>query len=673
MSVNAHRLDHLVWLFLRLFLICIIILTATPMPTTANDLPWRDKGTPFGMVAALGNRVREDEIDKAVRLMREAGVQWQREEIFWDKVQQQPDGPFTWTGDGSGLYNYDRSIEAQVAADINVLGLLDYNPAWFKGRNPHPHEWLEDWGDFVYATVSRYGRERGWIKYWELWNEPNLERSGYESGLYDVWDFVRILEVGRAAALAADPEAKIVMGGLASIWSVPPSPHNYDYFDYIERVAQLGGWDQVDILAIHPYRPDAPEGSPWRRDWAVDFRDEMRRLDDILWTYGSKPVWLTEWGWSTHTGWPGVDLDTQAFYLVRAYILALAHPSIEKVFWYDFRNDTSPNAAYDQPVYDQNNDQYHYGLLNRTYPLDANRGDLRKPAFMAYRTLTQMLAGLGIEEVVYDGETPGHEHVYWYRFAGSGRRVDVLWRTIDTSPSLTLNCGCRQALVRGWNGQVKRLLYTDDGNLTLRLDAIGAPMYVEYDPPSVPGGEQFTSTGHSLRGAFQAYWYANGGLARFGYPLTEELIEPEYGSGRPRVVQYFERARFEHFPEFSGTRYEVQLGHLGTDALRRQGIDWQALPRVPDAPPECRFFAETGHSLCPPFREVWEQKGGLALLGYPLTEAFEATQGDSGLPYTVQYFERARFERHDDLAGTPYEVQLGLLTRELITSWGIMP
>src|SRR4029079_9003154 len=95
----------------------------------ADPLPWRDKSTPFGMVTAVANRVRTDEIDTYVALMREAGVQWSREEIFWDKVQRDPHGPFQWSGDGSGLYDYEHSVGAQVAAGIHILGLLDYNPA----------------------------------------------------------------------------------------------------------------------------------------------------------------------------------------------------------------------------------------------------------------------------------------------------------------------------------------------------------------------------------------------------------------------------------------------------------------------------------------------------------------------------------------------------------------
>src|SRR6266508_6014281 len=105
-------------LFVALSLATVLLastLAATP-PAAADPLPWRDKGSPFGMVTAIGNRVRDDEIDSYVGLLREAGVQWSREEFFWHKVQPQQGGPFQWNGDGGGLYNYDHAIAAQTAA-----------------------------------------------------------------------------------------------------------------------------------------------------------------------------------------------------------------------------------------------------------------------------------------------------------------------------------------------------------------------------------------------------------------------------------------------------------------------------------------------------------------------------------------------------------------------------
>jgi hypothetical protein len=636
-------------------------------PTAARPSAAPDKSSPFGMVTAVGNRVRTDEIDRYVGLLREAGVQWSREEIFWDKVQRDPGGPFTWNGDGSGFYDYDHSIAAQASAGINVLGLLDYNPAWFKGQNPPPEAWIKEWGDYVYQTVARYGRG-GPIKYWEIWNEPNLTVSGYESGLYEIKDYARVLGVAHDAAKAADPNAVIVLGGMAAVWSYPPSPTTYDYFDYLEALGKLGAWASFDVLAVHPYRPDAPEGMPWRRDHPLTFAEEMGRIDALMQRYGTRPVWLTEVGWATSRGWPGVSEDQQAQFLSRLYVMAIAQPNVEKIFWYDFRNDNLPSAPYDQPYYNERNYELNYGLVRRTFPLDVNDPALRKPAFLAYRAMTDTLAGLNLQAAIADGRRADMPNTYWYRFGGA-RRVDVLWNTDTPDQVVTIDCGCREALVRHWNGRARYVIYPPGGTFSLKLDEQGAPVYVEYDRPAAAGGQFFAPTGHALRGAFLSFWQASGGLPRFGYPLTEELIEPEAGNGRPRVVQYFERARFEYFPENAGTPYEVQLGLIGESLLSRFGVDWQTQPRVEGAPPECLYFAATGHSLCPPFRARWEELGGLPLLGQPITEPFQATRPDNGQPYTVQYFERARFERHPENAGTPYEVQLGLLGRELLNPY----
>lgn len=656
-----------------LIVLSLIPASTTPPATLAQSFPWRDKSSPFGVVAALGNRVREDEIDAAVDLMVEAGVQWQREEIFWHEVQYTPGGPFYWTGNESGLYNYDRAIEAQVRRGINILGLLDYNPAWFKGKNPTPEEWIEDWGNFVYNAVARYGRDRGWIKYWELWNEPNLAKYGYESGLYTVRDFVRILEVGRAAALAADPEAKIVLGGLASIWGMPPSEYNYDYFEYLLGIAEQGGWDQVDILAIHLYRPEAPEGATGGRYTAMDLRTELDHLDEFLRRFGPKPVWITEIGWPTSAIWPGVDEDTQAFYLIRTYILTIAHASVEKIFWYDFRNDTDPYALYHQPAYDSNNEQYHYGLLRRTYPLSVGRGDIRKPSFVAFRTMTHMLSGLSLTQVIADGNELDMPGIYWYRFSDGRRTVDVVWRTNDTVPELTTYCGCTEALVRSWNGNVKRLIYSGNSHIGFYPDTIGAPMYIEYDPPPAEDGEYFDVTGHRLRGAFRNFWHAHGGLERFGFPITDELIETEYGSGFARTVQYFDRSRLTFFAEHGGTPYQIQAAHLGLESLAQQGVDWYTLPKATNVTTETLYFEQTGHKIEEPFRAFWEQFGGVPMVGYPLSEAVEMVHPETGQPYVVQYFERARIEYYPEHEGEPARIQFGLLGRELITAWGRMP
>lgn len=73
------------------------------------------------------------------------------------------------------------------------------------------------------------------------------------------------------------------------------------------------------------------------------------------------------------------------------------------------------------------------------------------------------------------------------------------------------------------------------------------------------------------------------------------------------------------------------------------------------------YFPETGHSLAFGFKDFWENSGGLPVFGYPLTEEFTEVNPDTGQSYTVQYFQRQRFEYHPENRGTPYEVELGRL------------
>ncbi|MFW6075000.1 MAG: polysaccharide deacetylase family protein, partial [Chloroflexota bacterium] len=88
----------------------------------------------------------------------------------------------------------------------------------------------------------------------------------------------------------------------------------------------------------------------------------------------------------------------------------------------------------------------------------------------------------------------------------------------------------------------------------------------------------FPETRHTLDSDFKQFWQDNGGLFVFGFPISEEFEEDG------RKVQYFERARFEWWPEHEGTRYEVQLGHLGHDAAAANGVDTGRVERVEGAP-----------------------------------------------------------------------------------------
>lgn len=74
----------------------------------------------------------------------------------------------------------------------------------------------------------------------------------------------------------------------------------------------------------------------------------------------------------------------------------------------------------------------------------------------------------------------------------------------------------------------------------------------------------------------------------------------------------------------------------------------------------CQTFVETGKQVCGRFLEYWKANGGLAQQGLPISNEFTEVSDLNGQSYTVQYFERAVFEKHPENA-TPYDVLLSQL------------
>ncbi|RRR68669.1 MAG: vanomycin resistance protein VanB [Candidatus Viridilinea halotolerans] len=109
-----------------------------------------------------------------------------------------------------------------------------------------------------------------------------------------------------------------------------------------------------------------------------------------------------------------------------------------------------------------------------------------------------------------------------------------------------------------------------------RTDAAFAWLAESPDPERV----FFPESGHTLGGAFGWFWQSNGGLAAFGYPISEEFEEGDEASGTTRLVQYFERARLVYHPEYVGEPGEVTITPLGRQLLAADAVAARATAPV---------------------------------------------------------------------------------------------
>jgi len=74
----------------------------------------------------------------------------------------------------------------------------------------------------------------------------------------------------------------------------------------------------------------------------------------------------------------------------------------------------------------------------------------------------------------------------------------------------------------------------------------------------------------------------------------------------------------------------------------------------------CQTFPETKQTVCGRFLKYWQEHGGLAQQGFPISGEFQERSDLNGQVYTVQYFERAEFEYHPEFP-PPNDVLLSQL------------
>ncbi len=117
-------------------------------------------------------------------------------------------------------------------------------------------------------------------------------------------------------------------------------------------------------------------------------------------------------------------------------------------------------------------------------------------------------------------------------------------------------------------------------------------------------------------------------------------------------------------PENVGTDYEVLLSLLGVLVYKQKYPSGSGATGAPAQTPNNEvgslLFSETGKRVGGKFLAYWQQHGGLAQQGYPISEEFVEKSALDGKTYKVQYFERAVFELHPENQ-LPYEVLLSQL------------
>ena len=281
----------------------------TAMVTSASPVQRGYKGT-----SAHGLSVA-----KFRYLKRTAGMTWFRDDALWSDVEPER-GVFRWS-------RLDKLFRNARAAKVNVLLIIDYSTSW-SGTPPRSNA---DYADFAGRVADRYHDFGGSLAF-EFWNEPYMSWT---------WggqrpDPVKYAGMVRAAATAVRGRRY----GIALVANV--DPRNYadgsNYFDeFLEADPTI--FRSLDAWSVHAYAANCSpladlDGTctKLKRDWRFD---RIARVQSIAKAHGaSRPIWVTEFGWSTCTDDPDecVTERQQAAYTALAIRRARNDWGVQRLF-----------------------------------------------------------------------------------------------------------------------------------------------------------------------------------------------------------------------------------------------------------------------------------------------------------------------------------------------------
>jgi lipoprotein-anchoring transpeptidase ErfK/SrfK len=198
--------------------------------------------------------------------------------------------------------------------------------------------------------------------------------------------------------------------------------------------------------------------------------------------------------------------------------------------------------------------------------------------------IASLLLGLAAGLWVAPGSSSAQDDALY--FVATGQRLSnehgflAHWRS--SNGPLTLGAPITPSLDEGGltvqyfeRGRLE--LHPEYGGAVLRgrLGAeYAAALWKGFAPPAplaaeAAGARHFAETGYALDAPFRAFWEAAGGMDVFGLPISAPTWE--YVGAQPALVQYFERARLEHYPGASPDA-AVQIGALGRDLALLRGL-----------------------------------------------------------------------------------------------------
>ncbi|MHC4060677.1 MAG: hypothetical protein ACYSTZ_10355 [Planctomycetota bacterium] len=335
------------WLLSIILILGVLACSNSPLNTNdesptsfATDRSLTTEGfsenSPYGIVG-------EPTTTTQWNLITDAGISWLRVDFDWSRMVH-------------GWNDMDILVNEAYSRGINIYGTITYCPPGYSTSGtkygPLNPAYYDAWHDFVYDVMNRYKNK---VKYWGLWNEPNLgqfwkgtrEQYCLQIVFYGTRGFKKFKENNPGV------EEYLCLPELSSSGSDRKIKKWIDRIVYYNRAAGY----EFDVITMHQYDGgDTPSGriSKIFDRWLYFVRIGM----------ANKQFWVTEIGWPT-CGSKAVPWFTQGDYLIEIMDAMNAGYNAwwNKTFWFSLFDGNDPKC----------------------YGITAGNGETKKAAWYDYR------------------------------------------------------------------------------------------------------------------------------------------------------------------------------------------------------------------------------------------------------------------------------------------------
>lgn len=289
--------------------------------------------SPFGVNVFLEQEADPAKRELAVKMAADAGFKWLRQEFVWEDIEIHGKGDFEDRRHEpyrSAWEKYDHIVALAEQYDMELIVRLSNPPNWTRvmtstvGSYAPPDD-FQDYADFVAAVADRYQNE---LRYYQIWNEPNLWREWRNNEPVNPEAYVELLRAGSEAARASDPDAVIIAGALSATIDLDGTTlagRSFNDGIFLQRMYDADAAPLFDIMAVQGY---GLWSGPTDRRMQPRVMNISRHgfVRDLMVANGdaAKPIWISEMNWNAApedvpANYGQVTEEQQARYLPLAY------------------------------------------------------------------------------------------------------------------------------------------------------------------------------------------------------------------------------------------------------------------------------------------------------------------------------------------------------------------